>query len=433
MALLSATAWNEEDAINSTETWILVLGSSLACVFGASIVFLDGIAQRVFKSDFRITESRTFLAASLGLASGIMIYSSLVILLPESRRFIIESKLVSNFVNVILMCIFTFGTIMAFLLNRLIQWISPHDVCPCHTPSIEELDEEADVGIHSCDNDKRNLHDHEVSTLRLLQDSSSIPCYGSRSEHCAPQRCHSYTPDVACPDPHINQPALPFVQPPDSCNPHEQSSSEAHQHHHHHHHHDNEAEQKQCETLHKKTSVHCHDTVCMADVAAVETETEQKLQLLSLGIQTAIAISIHKFPEGLIMFLGSHVSSSLGLGLFVAIAVHNIPEGLMISIPIYASTGSSTKAFLYAGILGGLSQPLGAIIGYILLKEMKTTHQSILYGIVFGAAAGLMAVIVVQGMLPSAFKYDPKGNTVVTWFLIGLLAIGFASASFESI
>ncbi|ORY07126.1 hypothetical protein K493DRAFT_202506 [Basidiobolus meristosporus CBS 931.73] len=156
----------------------------------------------------------------------------------------------------------------------------------------------------------------------------------------------------------------------------------------------------------------------MADVAAVETETEQRLQLLNLGIQTAIAISIHKFP--------------VGLGLFFAIAVHNIPEGLMISIPIYASTGSRLKAFLYAGILGGLSQPLGAIIGYILLSDMQSTYQSIVYGIVFGIVSGLMTVIVVQGMLPSAFKYDPKGNMVVTWFLTGVITIGFASATFNS-
>ncbi|ORX90037.1 hypothetical protein K493DRAFT_318257 [Basidiobolus meristosporus CBS 931.73] len=307
---------------------------------------------------------------------------------------------------------FALGIVLAFLLNRLIQWISPHDICPCHPP-IEEIDEEAHIGTSPIDN-KQSANGHETSRLLQPHDASNAS-YGTQSEHC-----HSYTPDVTCPDTHENH----------SHHDGHNHANEAHVHHHHHHHHDNQDEQKQCETLHRRTSVHCHEPVCMADVAAVETETKEKLKLLSVGIQTAVAIAIHKFPEGLIMFLGNHVSSSLGFGLFLAIAIHNIPEGLMISIPLYASTGSSTKAFLYAGILGGLSQPLGALLGYILLNEIQPSSLTTLYGVVFAATSGLMTFIVVQGMLPSAFRYDTKGNTVVVWFFVGLLAIGFASASF---
>ncbi|KAK9711386.1 Zinc transporter, variant 2 [Basidiobolus ranarum] len=300
MTLYYANFWSQENDTSSAETWILVLGSSLACLLGASIVFLDGIAHRVFKSDFRITESRTFLASSLGLASGIMMYSSLVVLLPESRHFLVESNLVGNYVDVALMCVFASGTILAFLLNRLIQWISPHDICPCHPPSLDELDEETTVGMPSTAVDIKTPHEHETSRLLPSHEPVSNPSYGSHHNHC-----HSYTPDVTCPDPHPSHSRVvvdDHLHHENDHHHHEQTPNEGHVHHHHHHHHDNQEEQKQCETLHRRTSVHCHDNVCMADVAAVETETKEKMQLLTVGIQTAVAISIHKFP-GMLIFM----------------------------------------------------------------------------------------------------------------------------------
>lgn len=86
------------------------------------------------------------------------------------------------------------------------------------------------------------------------------------------------------------------------------------------------------------------------------------------------------------------------MALFVAIAMHNISEGFTIALPLYIATRSRIKSFLYASMLGGLSQPLGALIGYLFLKESELAcwDHNFIYGMLFAAVGGLMSVICIQ-------------------------------------
>ncbi|KAK1267522.1 Zinc transporter ZTP29 [Acorus gramineus] len=54
---------------------------------------------------------------------------------------------------------------------------------------------------------------------------------------------------------------------------------------------------------------------------------KHRRQVLFSGIITAIGISLHNFPEGMAVFLGSIKGLRVGLNLALAIALHNIPEG----------------------------------------------------------------------------------------------------------
>ncbi|KAJ7284329.1 hypothetical protein O6H91_Y337500 [Diphasiastrum complanatum] len=49
-------------------------------------------------------------------------------------------------------------------------------------------------------------------------------------------------------------------------------------------------------------------------------------QVLFSGIITAVGISLHNFPEGMAVFLGSMKGLRVGISLALAIALHNIPE-----------------------------------------------------------------------------------------------------------
>ncbi|CEP10331.1 hypothetical protein [Parasitella parasitica] len=104
----------------------------------------------------------------------------------------------------------------------------------------------------------------------------------------------------------------------------------------------------------------------------------------SIGIQTAIAICVHKFPEGLIMFVSSKASATLGLSVGIAMSIHNLTEGFMIALPLYYATRSRSTAFTFAAIMGGFSQPLGALIGLFLIKNISKQRENLLFGIVFG-------------------------------------------------
>lgn len=70
------------------------------------------------------------------------------------------------------------------------------------------------------------------------------------------------------------------------------------------------------------------------------------------------------------------------------------------SVPIYYATGDKKKAFLYS-FASGLSEPIGAIIGYlILLPFMNET----VYGLLFPGVARIMVFISLDELLPSAWE-----------------------------
>lgn len=144
-----------------------------------------------------------------------------------------------------------------------------------------------------------------------------------------------------------------------------------------------------------------------------------KSTLRRTGIFTAIAISIHNFPEGFATFVSSLDSFELGLTIALAIALHNIPEGLAVSLPIYHSTGDKKKAFKLAA-LSGLAEPIGAIIGFAILYPFMGEYT---LGITFGIVAGIMVYISFDELLPAARTF---GNAKLT--MLGLTSGMFVMA-----
>lgn len=132
------------------------------------------------------------------------------------------------------------------------------------------------------------------------------------------------------------------------------------------------------------------------------SEMKQKEhKLLRMGLFSALAIAIHNFPEGLATFIAALDNPTLGIGIAVAIAIHNIPEGIAVAVPIYQATNSRKKAFLYS-FASGLSEPIGALLGYFLLKQFLSDAM---FGFVFGLVAGIMVYISLDELLPTAEKY----------------------------
>lgn len=124
-------------------------------------------------------------------------------------------------------------------------------------------------------------------------------------------------------------------------------------------------------------------------------------KLHRMGLFTALAIAIHNFPEGLATFAGALKDPKLGVAIAVAVAIHNIPEGIAVSVPIYFATGSRRKAFMYS-FLSGVSEPIGALIGFFVLWQFM---NNITFGLLFAGVAGIMVFISLDELLPSAQKY----------------------------
>lgn len=145
-------------------------------------------------------------------------------------------------------------------------------------------------------------------------------------------------------------------------------------------------------------------------------------QLKNMGIMAALAIGLHNLPEGLATFVGTLASPTLGVTLALAIAMHNIPEGVCIALPIYFSTGSRVKGFLWCAV-SALAEPVGGTIGLIVLRASADAHGNIpdlVYGLLFGVVSGMMVYISMREMLPTAMRYDPKNKWTMPFCFLGM-------------
>jgi zinc transporter, ZIP family len=128
---------------------------------------------------------------------------------------------------------------------------------------------------------------------------------------------------------------------------------------------------------------------------------EHAVALQRMGGFMALAIGIHNFPEGLATFIATLQDPRLGIPIAAAISIHNIPEGIAVSVPIFYATGSRRKAFTLS-FLSGLAEPVGALLGYLLLRTVVTDSA---FGLVFAAVAGIMVFISLDELLPAAQRY----------------------------
>jgi ZIP family zinc transporter len=132
-----------------------------------------------------------------------------------------------------------------------------------------------------------------------------------------------------------------------------------------------------------------------------DLEARKNAKLMRMGLFTALAIAIHNFPEGLATFTAALTDPALGIAIAVAIAIHNIPEGIAVSVPVYYATNSRKKAF-WLSFASGLSEPVGAVIGYLILMPFLSP---MVFGILFAGVAGIMVFISLDELLPAAAEY----------------------------
>ncbi len=150
----------------------------------------------------------------------------------------------------------------------------------------------------------------------------------------------------------------------------------------------------------------------------VEAETRH---LKRAGIFIAVAVGIHNFPEGLVAFVSTLNSTKIGVIVASAIAIHNVIEGITVSVPLFYATGDRNKAFLYS-FLSGLIEPLGAILGFLILGPFLTpTLMAVLPAFI----AGIMIYIALDEILPMAHRYG-YGHLVILGVILGMFAIAIS-------
>jgi ZIP family zinc transporter len=195
--------------------------------------------------------------------------------------------------------------------------------------------------------------------------------------------------------------------------------SHSHSHDDHPHHH-----------AHAHTHAHDSDSECPEDVEAQHHHHVPTNAFLSIGLQTVIAIALHKFPEGFITYATNHANPSLGFNVFMALFVHNIAEGFAMALPLYMALGSRVKAILWSSLLGGLSQPFGAAVAVAWFKLARRSNveiNSTAYACLFATTAGIMVSVALQ-LFVESLSLNHSRNLSIFFAFLGMTMLGISNA-----
>lgn len=198
-----------------------------------------------------------------------------------------------------------------------------------------------------------------------------------------------------------------------------------HDHHHHdHHHHSDEDDYSHDHMSEASTDLEAQD-------GAAHHHHVPANAFLSIGLQTVIAIALHKFPEGFITYATNHANPQLGFNVFMALFVHNIAEGFAMALPLYMALGSRLKAIAWSSLLGGFSQPMGAGIAWLVFRFFGSGGEvgidNTAYAILFAATAGIMASVALQ-LFVESLSLNHNRNLSIAFAFLGMVLLGVSNA-----
>jgi len=183
------------------------------------------------------------------------------------------------------------------------------------------------------------------------------------------------------------------------------------------------------------TTAHSHnsDEACESDEEGLEAQHHHHVPenaFMSIGLQTSIAIALHKLPEGFITYATNHANPNLGFSVFMALFIHNITEGFAMALPLYLALQSRFRAMFWASLLGGVSQPLGAGIAAAWFKIAgREGHKpgTAVYGCMFAVTAGIMVSVALQ-LFVESLSLNHNRNLCIAFAFIGMAIMGVSNA-----
>ncbi len=139
---------------------------------------------------------------------------------------------------------------------------------------------------------------------------------------------------------------------------------------------------------------------------------EKKLQLYNSNQVWLFvsAITLHNFPEGLVVGVGvSSESFSGDFGLVTGIGLQNIPEGLIVALSLRTLNYSPSYAIAIS-FLTGLVEPLGSLIGSSLITSIQFLLFLLPFSMAF--AAGTMLFVLINEILPNIYRHISVENII---------------------
>ena len=469
---------------------------------------------------FKISESNTFLSASLSLSFGVMLFSSLYSMLPQSKQYLVHGGYSPQAASFLLIGLFLAGAVGIRILSAIMHHFLPSHVVDCDHSHDEEQPPTEEMEEHHHDHTQANgtvrlqvpdLEEDEDTPLLSRTTSISPPKQRTISEPVegldksntangfvtAPTSrrptlmprsltrtltkfyaghktdCDEEGPCMGYSDPcgqecfraahrrgsilpghnnsfqrtsswrgSTNFSFTPIEETEDgstvgpsplqgrsrattNANKQSQQSGRSKSVTHHYHHPDGEHPEP------SKTDRRSSLQAATPSVGAEHHHHVPTNAFLSIGLQTSIAIALHKAPEGFITYATNHANPTLGFAVFMALFIHNITEGFAMSLPLYLALGSRFKAIAWSSLLGGVSQPLGAGVAALWFKVARDhggkDPSEAVYGGMFAVTAGIMTSVALSLFSESLLLSHNRG-TCTTFAFVGMAVLGISSA-----
>ncbi|KAG4027154.1 hypothetical protein MFRU_032g00200 [Monilinia fructicola] len=475
---------------NDTRGWIMSMVSGVACVIGSCIICIDLLIRCISsKKNFRIQDSNSFLAASLSLSFGVMIFSSLYSMLPSSKKYLIQGGYTAHAAAWILLGCFAAGFIGIQIVSRFMHQFIPSHVSHCdHSHDSEPAHQDhghnhldgfdghhehgrphskssSQVGSHTShqlnntisestpllvpnisdngkpskglpplnkDSQPSHRHQSEGNTVSrrpsLLQVQDRVmsfvkdrkancdesgPCFGFSDlcgRECLRTPMNTRPPySVRTPTGTLSTRSHPFTLP-------------------------EEYEDDTLDALARSNQAPSETEMASCIDSDVEAQQHHhhvpENAFLDIGLQTSIAIGLHKLPEGFITFATNHANPELGVSVFLALLVHNITEGFAMALPLYLALGSRPRAIFWSSLFGGVSQPAGAAIAaawFSIAGREGHAPNIVVYGCMFGITGGIMASVALH-LFAECVGMNHNRNLCISFAFIGMALMGMSNA-----
>lgn len=435
------------DYTNDQKGWILTFASSITCVLGSLVICLD-IIYRFFhpKSNFQLRESKSVLVASLSLSSGVLLFTSLYKLLPEALEYFEKAPNIGSERNANILLITTYigGILICSTINAFIHMMTSKSVVHCAhegEPHSNSAPDEEDRVEHDHDHDHGHSHSHPHSHSHSyhhhVEETTPLIATKNSDDPNGVHLSHTFID--------ITERRLRGRDSVGKCMGYSSVEECVYTKHKHHHHHDGSPAHGEFTNAVNTTPANS-SLINASDDEQLTYEDEENdshderqhndsdhhhhvstryTHLFSIGLQTALAISVHKIPEGFLMFATSHASPELGLSVFFALAVHNFCEGFTIAFPLYLAIGNRAWSIGAAFLLGGCSQPVGALLAWGFFKSQLSEDANLTFGLLVAITSGFLSIIGLQ-MYGASVTYGGKQSKTLAFAFLGISIIGFS-------
>lgn len=153
-------------------------------------------------------------------------------------------------------------------------------------------------------------------------------------------------------------------------------------------------------------------------VVGHEGPEAEKIRNIMLFVFT---IFIHNFPEGLAVGVGGYSDEAISLAF--AIGVQNILEGLAVAAALIAADYSVGKS-VWIAFLSGLAEPLGGLIGVLLINLSSTILP---FSLAF--AGGAMLYVIADEVIPETHA-DGNEKLATYALILGFIMMTFLDNAF---